>query len=169
MRTYSTLRVKFWTVVLTISSILAAFSVLPNVTIEASSPILPTSSGLVLYFDAANPISRPSNSSWVNLVDQQSFPITSPGNQVHIDSYDAVNFTGSTSIDLGSGILGSNSSYTKEAFIYQTDNDGSRNIISSQRAPFWFQGERLRAGNAWDVSENVTVFQNKVDALKLRA
>ena len=48
--------------------------------------------------------------------------------------------------------LSTNSSYTKEAWVYQTTSSGARNIISSVSTPFWINGGILSAGQAGSYS-----------------
>jgi hypothetical protein len=48
--------------------------------------------------------------------------------------------------------LSTNSSYTKEAWVYQTTSSGARNIISSVNTPFWINGGILSAGQAGSYS-----------------
>lgn len=44
--------------------------------------------------------------------------------------------------------LASNTSYTKEAWVYQTSSTGAQNIVSSLNTPFWINGGILSAGQA---------------------
>ena len=50
--------------------------------------------------------------------------------------------------------LAANSSYTKEAWVYLTDNSGlPNNILSSNNSPFWIDGGYLKAGNSGSAAE----------------
>ena len=63
-----------------------------------------------------------------------------------------LSFNGSTDyITIGTP-LSSNSSYTKEAWVYMTSSAGARNIISSMNAPFWINSGILSAGQAGSFS-----------------
>jgi hypothetical protein len=58
-----------------------------------------------------------------------------------------LNFDGiNDMVSIGS-IIPNASSYTKEAWIYSTDNTGARNIFSSLSNPFWIFSGNLAAGN----------------------
>ncbi len=59
----------------------------------------------------------------------------------------AINFNGSNQYASIGSPLSNNTSYTKEAWVYSTDGTGSRNIISSNAAPFWLNGGILTAGH----------------------
>lgn len=73
---------------------------------------------------------------------------------------DALSFNGTDNyVSIGAPIS-SNSSYTKEAWVFVTDNTGARNIISSLNAPFWIQSGVLKAGQAGN-------FTNVVDPTAL--
>ncbi|MBN8879210.1 MAG: T9SS type A sorting domain-containing protein [Sphingobacteriales bacterium] len=47
----------------------------------------------------------------------------------------------------------SNSSYTKEAWVYSAGTGGSQNIISSANAPFWISGSTLSAGHGGNYTQ----------------
>src|SRR5690349_19944893 len=49
--------------------------------------------------------------------------------------------------------LSINSSYTKEAWVYSTSNASSRNILSSNAAPFWVSAGTLAAGHGADFTQ----------------
>lgn len=64
----------------------------------------------------------------------------------------AVNFNGTNQYVSIGAPMASNSSYTKEAWIFATNTSGNRNIISSLNSPFWISGGILRAGQAGNYS-----------------
>ncbi len=55
-------------------------------------------------------------------------------------------------VDIGSP-LASNTSYTKEAWVFLTNATGNRNIISSNNTPLWINSGTLRAGQAGNYSQ----------------
>jgi len=65
---------------------------------------------------------------------------------------DALSFNGTNNYVTIGTPLSTNTSYTKEAWVYLTTSAGARNIISSLNAPFWINGGILSAGQAGSFS-----------------
>ncbi len=59
----------------------------------------------------------------------------------------ALNFDGNSDYVALGPVIPANSSYTKEAWIYPENLSGAKNILSSQRSPFWLDNGILTSSN----------------------
>jgi len=60
----------------------------------------------------------------------------------------ALQFDGTDDYVIVPAPVATGASYTKEAWVYTTTTSNSRNILSSQNAPFWISNNNLKAGQA---------------------
>ncbi|WP_172824433.1 BspA family leucine-rich repeat surface protein [Polaribacter sp. KT25b] len=67
----------------------------------------------------------------------------------------ALNFDGVDDYVIIGNVLPSNTSYTKEAWIFTEQNKEAQNIISSLKAPFWLNNLKLEATNLFRYSGSV--------------
>lgn len=103
--------------------------------------------GLVRHFDAGIPFSLTSSTStrWLNLTDSTLHQISN-GSYNAENGIKSVGFNGtSTFVDIGNP-LSSGTNYTKEAWVYASSTDSSRNIISSENNVFWIASGTLYGG-----------------------
>lgn len=103
--------------------------------------------GLVRHFDAGIPFSLTSSTStrWLNLTDSTTHQISN-GSYNTENGIKSVGFNGtSTFVDIGNP-LSSGTNYTKEAWVYASATDNSRNIISSENNVFWISSGTLYGG-----------------------
>lgn len=103
--------------------------------------------GLVRHFDAGIPFSLTSSTStrWLNLTDSTTHQISN-GSYNTENGIKSVGFNGtSTFVDIGNP-LSSGTNYTKEAWVYASATDNSRNIISSENNVFWIANGTLYGG-----------------------
>lgn len=110
--------------------------------------------GLVRHFDSGVPFSLTSSTStrWLNLTDSTLHQITS-GSYNEENSIKSVAFNGtSTFVNIGTPLLGG-TNYTKEAWVYASATNNSRNIISSENNVFWIANGTLYGGVAGQYTE----------------
>lgn len=103
--------------------------------------------GLVRHFDAGIPFSLTSSTStrWLNLTDSTLHQISN-GSYNEENGIKSVGFNGtSTFVDIGNP-LSNGTNYTKEAWVYASATDNSRNIISSENNVFWIANGTLYGG-----------------------
>lgn len=103
--------------------------------------------GLVRHFDAGIPFSLTSSTStrWLNLTDSTLHQISN-GSYNAENGIKSVGFNGtSTFVDIGNP-LSNGTNYTKEAWVYASSTDNSRNIISSENNVFWIASGTLYGG-----------------------
>ena len=106
--------------------------------------------GLVRHFDAGIPFSLTSSTStrWLNLTDSTLHQISNGSYNTENDGIKSIGFNGtSTFVDIGTPLLGG-TNYTKEAWVYASATDNSRNIISSENNVFWIANGTLYGGVA---------------------
>lgn len=103
--------------------------------------------GLVRHFDAGIPFSLTSSTSthWLNLTDSTLHQISN-GSYNAENGIKSVGFNGTSTFVNIENPLSSGTNYTKEAWVYASATDNSRNIISSENNVFWIDNGTLYGG-----------------------